>query len=50
MLPVDKKILFELATANVIIFIHDGPYCQINGLAMGSQPAPPFSNITQYSR
>ena len=24
---------------------HDGPYCQIDWLTMGSQPAPPLSNI-----
>ena len=46
--PVDKEtfiILAELATTNVIMLTHDGPYCQIDGLAMGSQPAPQLSNI-----
>ena len=38
-------ILAELPTTNVVILTHDGPYCQIDGLAMGSQPAPPLSNI-----
>ena len=45
---VDKEnfiILAELATTNVVILTHDGPYCQIDGLAMGSQQAPPLSNI-----
>ena len=42
---VDKEtfiILAELATINVIMLTHDGHYCQIDGLAMGSQPAPPL--------
>ena len=38
-------ILAELATTNVLMLTHDRPYCQIDGLAMGSQPAPPLSNI-----
>ena len=29
-------ILAELATANIVMLTHDGPYCQIDGLAMGS--------------
>ena len=44
----DKKtfiILTELATTNVLMLTHDGPYRQIDGLAMGSQPAAPWSNI-----
>ena len=46
--PVDKEtfiILAELATTNVVMLAHDGPYCQIDGLAMGPQPAQPLSNI-----
>ena len=46
--PVDKEtfiILAELATTNILMLTHDGPYRQIDGLAMGSQPAPPLSNI-----
>ena len=45
---VDKGIfiiLAELVTTNVVMLSHDGPYCQIDGLTMGSQPAPPLSNI-----
>ena len=44
----DKKtflIFAELATTNVLMLIHDRPYRQIDGLAMGSQPAAPLSNI-----
>ena len=29
-------ILAELATANIVMLTNDGPYCQIDGLAMGS--------------
>ena len=46
--PVDKEtfiIFAELATTNVLMLTHDGPYRQIAGLAVGSQPAPPLSNI-----
>ena len=46
--PVDKEtfiILAELATTNVVMVTHDGPYRQIDGLVLGSQPAPPLSNI-----
>ena len=38
-------ILAELVTTNVVMLSHDGPYCQIDGLTMGSQPVPPLSNI-----
>ena len=38
-------ILAELATTNILMLTHDRPYRQIDGLAMGSQPAPPLSNI-----
>ena len=44
--PVDKEnfiILAELATTNVVMLTHDGPYCQIVELGMGSQPAPLLS-------
>ena len=48
MSPVDKEtfiILAELATTRFVILTHDGPYCQIDGLTMGSHPAPPLLNI-----
>lgn len=38
-------ILAEFATANFLMFTDDGPYCQIDVLAMISQPVPPSSNI-----
>ena len=37
-------ILAELATTNAVMFTHDESYCQIDGLAMGYQPALPLSN------
>ena len=46
-IPVDKetfKILAELATCNVVMSTHDGFYRQIDGLAMGSPPAPQLAN------
>ena len=46
--PVDKEtfiILAELATTNVVMLTHDGPYYRIVELTMGSQPVPPLSNI-----
>ena len=46
--PVDKETFIiptELATISIIMLTHGGPYCQIDGLAMGSQPAPPLLNI-----
>ena len=45
---VDKETFITVAAiscANVILSIHDGTYRQIDGLAMGSPPAPPLSNI-----
>ena len=45
---VDKETFITLAAiscTNVILSIHDGTYRQIDGLAMGSPPAPPLSNI-----
>ena len=34
--PIDKEtiILAELAATNVVMLTHDGPYCQIDGLAI----------------
>ena len=46
--PVSKETfitLTKLSTTNVILSTHDGLYRQIDGLAMGSQPAPPLANI-----
>ena len=46
--PVDKKtfiILPKLATTNVVMLTHDGLYCQVDGLVMGSQPAPPLLDV-----
>ena len=37
--------LAQLAVANVILSANDGPYKQIDGLAMRSQPAPYLANI-----
>ena len=45
--PVSKEtftILLELSTTNVIISTSDGYFCQKDGLAMGSPPAPPLAN------
>ena len=45
---VDKETFITLATTsctNVIFSAHDGAYQQIDGLAMGSPPASPLSNI-----
>ena len=43
-------ILAELATTNVLTLTQDGFCCKIDGLAMGSQPAPTLSNrrISKY--
>ena len=44
----DKETFITLATiscTNFILSTHDGTYWQIDGLAMGSLPAPPLSNI-----
>ena len=46
--PVDKEtfiILTTLSCTNVVMSTHSGTYRQIDGLAMGSPPAPPLSNI-----
>ena len=46
-LDIDKetfKILARLASCNVIFNCHDGFYKQIDGLAMGSAPAPHLAN------
>ena len=46
-LPVDKQTfmtLAEIATCNVLMSTHDGFYKQIDGLAMGSPPAPQLAN------
>ena len=37
--------LATISCANVILSTHDGTYRQIDGLAMGSPPAPQLSNI-----
>ena len=51
--PVDKETFIELAklaSCNVIMSTHDGPYKQVDGLAMGSPPAPYLANgwLNQY--
>ena len=46
--PVDKETFVTLATlscSNVVMSTHSGTYRQIDGLAMGSPPAPPLANI-----
>ena len=46
--PVNKETfiqLDELSSLNVIISTHDGYYRQVDGLAMGSDPAPHLANI-----
>ena len=45
--PVSKEVFIELArisNCNVLMLIHDGYYLQIDGLAMGSPPAPHIAN------
>ena len=45
---VDKETFTTLATISstiVILSTHDGTYQEIDGLSMGSPPAPPLSNI-----
>ena len=45
---VDKETFITLATiscTNVILSTHDDTYWQIDGLSMGSPPAPRLSNI-----
>ena len=47
LLPVDRETfitLAEIASCNVIMSTHDGYYQQIDGLAMGSPPAPHLAN------
>ena len=51
--PVDKITFIELAkiaSCNVVMSTHDGYYQQVDGLAMGSPPAPPLANgwLNQY--
>ena len=46
-LPVDRKTfvtLAEIACCNVIMATHNGFYIQVEGLAMGSPPAPHLAN------
>ena len=46
-LPVDKETfvtLAEIASCNVVMSTHDGFYRQLDGLAMGSAPAPFLAN------
>ena len=46
--PVDKETfitLTELATKNVVMLTHDGYHHQVDGLAMGTKPAPPLANV-----
>ena len=52
-LPVDKETfitLAEIASCNVVMSTHKGFYKQIDGLAMGSAPAPFLANgwLSQY--
>ena len=45
--PVSKEtfvILAKIASCNVVMLTHDGFYIQIDGLAMGSPPAPHLAN------
>ena len=53
--PVDKATFIQLATiasCDVVMSTHDGYYAQIDGLAMGSPPAPHLANgwMSQYDR
>ena len=46
-IPVEKSVFIELtkiASCDVIMSKHDGYYKQIDGLAMGSPPAPHLAN------
>ena len=47
LLPIDKDTfitLAKIASCNVLMLTHDGYYTQIEGLAMGSPPAPHLAN------
>ena len=51
--PVDKDTFIQLASmasCDVVMSTHDGYYAQIDGLAMGSPPAPHLANrwMSQY--
>ena len=51
--PIDKETFIQLAkiaSCNVVMSAHDGYYQQIDGLAMGSSPAPHLANdwISRY--
>ena len=53
--PVSKKSFIELAkiaSCNVLMSTHDGFYKQVDGLAMGSPPAPHIANgwMSQYDK
>ena len=46
--PVDKETfiaLTKLAVTDLVLSPHDGCFRQVDGLAMGSQPAPQLANI-----
>ena len=46
--PADKETfiaLTKLAVTDVVLSSHDGCFRQVDGLAMGSQPAPQLANI-----
>ena len=54
-IPVEKSVFIELtkiASCDVIMSTHDGYYKQIDGLAMGSPPAPHLANgwISKFDR
>ena len=45
--PVDKetfKSMLEISSCNVVMLTHEGYYRQVDGLAMGSPPAPLLAN------
>ena len=45
--PVDKETFIELSqmsSCDVLMLTQDGYYRQVDGLAMGSAPAPHFAN------
>ena len=45
--PIDKDtfiILAKMSSCNVLMSTHDGYYQQVDGLAMGSPPAPHLAN------